>query len=417
MARWPASGLAGLLVLLLLPLRAVPASRPRESGPKPVLRIPVDALGYRVPGKLYLLSGYTSSSLDFLDATHLLLTFRRPHLLTREPESVGLDQVVQADVLELPGGRVVAEKEWVLRDRGRYVWRLGEGRALVRIGSRLFETGDDLEMRPVFDSPSHLKLVEASPDGELLLIESERERHTPEQHRQLVLHAELIGADPPAEDVEIRLARLDEKRLLMSARADQVGDLPATLNGYLGQVKTGEQHWAIRFHPFSKPQPDPGQVVTQVDSTCAPEEKVLSEQSVLVLTCPPKHNDRFVEVYTLSGQKLWDGRWQSNFTWPAFRVSANSASVAISWLAINRPVGSQESIDDESVQTQVLTVLDAHTGALRLGLAVDPIVSAGANFALSGDGNRLAVINKGAVEIYDLPTPAAAPTGNQRAAK
>lgn len=414
---WPVTGLCGLLALLLLPMHAVPASRPRESGPKPTLRIPVEALGYRVPGKLYLLARYTSSSLDFLDPTHLLLTFRKPGLLQREPESIGLDQVVQADVLELPAGRVVAENEWVLRDRGRYVWRLGEGRALLRIGPKLYEAGEDLQLHPIFESPSRLRMVEASPNGQLLLIESDRERHTPEQHRKLVEHAELVGADPPAEDVEIRLARLDEKRLLMSARADEAGDLPVTLNGYLTQQKSAEQRWMVRFHPFDKPQTEASSIVAEVDSTCTPQEKVLNDESVLLLTCPPKHNDRFVEAYTLAGKKLWDGRWQSNFTWPAFRVSANGASVAISWLAINHPVGPDESIDDEAVQTQVLTVLDAHSGALRLGLAVDPIVSAGANFALSADGDRLAVINKGSVEIYDLPKPAASSERNQRAAK
>jgi hypothetical protein len=76
---------------------------------------------------------------------------------------------------------------------------------------------------------------------------------------------------------------------------------------------------------------------------------------------------------------------------------------------VNRPVTPTDGIDDEEVQSQVLTVLDAHTGALRMGMVVSPIVSAGGNFALSGDGNRLAVVNRGAIEIYDLPAPAAPP--------
>ena len=41
-------------------------------------------------------------------------------------------------------------------------------------------------------------------------------------------------------------------------------------------------------------------------------------------------------------------------------------------------------------------------------MVVSPIVSAGANFALSADGNRLAVVNRGAIEIYDLPAACAA---------
>jgi hypothetical protein len=44
-------------------------------------------------------------------------------------------------------------------------------------------------------------------------------------------------------------------------------------------------------------------------------------------------------------------------------------------------------------------------------MVVNPIVSAGGNFALSGDGNRLAVVNRGAIEVYDLPPPATPPDG------
>jgi hypothetical protein len=411
-ARWR-SGY--LLTLLLCVSAGLGASKERESGPHPAIRIPTESLGYRVQGKLYLLARYTSSSLDFLDETHLLFTFRRPRLLKREEGSDGLEQVVQADVIALPEGQVVAEDQWLLRDRGRYLWRIGDHHALLRIGSNLYQIDNELHLEQVYKSPSRLREVEASPDGKLLLLESDRERHTPEQHRQLALHAQLVGAEPPEEDVEIRIARLDQKKLLMSARADQAGDLPATVAGYFTQQKVKDPHWNVYFHPFDRPQPNGGDLVTGVDSSCEPSEKALSEQTALILSCPPGRGDRFVAAYSLDGHKLWDGRWQSNFTWPAFRVSEGGASVAISWLAVNRPVTPTEGIDDEEVQSQVLTVLDAHTGALRMGMVVSPIVSAGGNFALSADGNRLAVVNRGAIEIYDLPPPAT--PANGRAAK
>ena len=73
------------------------------------MRIPVEQLGYRAPGKLYLLARYSSSSVEFLDPTHVLLTFREPRLLLRQQGSDGLDQVVEANVLELPTGKVVAQ--------------------------------------------------------------------------------------------------------------------------------------------------------------------------------------------------------------------------------------------------------------------------------------------------------------------
>ena len=120
----PPCGQAGLAVLLLFLATASAQAREHETGLQPTVRIPVEPLGYRPPGKLYLLARYSSSSLDFLDSTHLLFTFREPRLLLRGQGSGGLDQVIQAEVLELPTGKVVAEDQWLLHDRARYLWRL-----------------------------------------------------------------------------------------------------------------------------------------------------------------------------------------------------------------------------------------------------------------------------------------------------
>ena len=78
-------------------------------------------------------------------------------------------------------------------------------------------------------------------------------------------------------------------------------------------------------------------------------------------------------------------------------------------------MSAREPINDEDVQNQVLSVLDSRTGSLRIALLIKPIVSAGGNFALSADGNRLAVLNHGTIEVYDLAAPA--PTQTEQAAK
>ena len=379
------------------------------------MRISVQSLSYRPPGKLYLLARYSSSSLDFLDSTHLLLTFRRPRLMLREQDSDGLDQVIQADVLELPTGRVVAEDQWLLHDRERYLWRLADNKVMLRVGHSLYETDSKLQLKPLYRSPTELEEVETSPDGRLLVVESELERHSPEEHERLTKQAALTGARPPAEDVQIRMMRIDQPKLMLSAHADAAGDLPATVDGFFSQEKVGENNWNVRFHPYEKAEPTGGDIVAHVDSACDPSEKVLNAQSILVLTCPPGHDDRFVAAYSLNNHKLWDGRWQSNFTWPAFRVAQSGTSVAISWLAVNHPVSATAPISDDEVQNQVLSVLDSRTGSLRLAVPLKPIVSAGGNFALSADGNRLAVLNHGEIDIYDLPAPA--PPPSERAAK
>ena len=146
-ARWREACLVGLCFCLA----AGPAqARDRDSAPQPALRIPVDSLGYRPPGKLYLLARYSSSSLDFLDSTHLLLTFRKPRLLLREEGSGGLDQVIEADVLELPSGKVIAQDQWLLHDRARYLWRMADDKTLLRIGSHLYQADTRLHLKPLY---------------------------------------------------------------------------------------------------------------------------------------------------------------------------------------------------------------------------------------------------------------------------
>ena len=72
-----------VIVLVLWPAGA-PLSGSSHSkepaGPGPEERILVQPLGYRPPGPLYMLSGRAFSTLDFIDAHHLLFTFHQPRL-------------------------------------------------------------------------------------------------------------------------------------------------------------------------------------------------------------------------------------------------------------------------------------------------------------------------------------------------
>ena len=55
-----------------------------------------------------------------------------------------------------------------------------------------------LHLTPLYVSPTELEGVETSPDGKLLVLESELEKHTPEEHARLAHHAAMVGANPPA---------------------------------------------------------------------------------------------------------------------------------------------------------------------------------------------------------------------------
>ena len=145
--------LAFLAALLCLSLPAQGEKKNNDAGPKPDLRIPVEPLGYMAPSSFYLTARLSSISLDFIDKDHLLFTFRLPGLMTRLPNEPpdDEDQTIRAVVVELPSGNVTAKTDWRMHDRSRYLWRLAEGRFLVRQRSSLFLTDPSLELRPYLE--------------------------------------------------------------------------------------------------------------------------------------------------------------------------------------------------------------------------------------------------------------------------
>src|SRR5581483_9930480 len=133
--------LAGVVVLFLLlsafgaqPQTEVSSSA-KAADPKPSVRIDLSPLGYKIPnGMERLTEGEASGSLNFLDSTHVLLTFDSKGLFRRLPSCPPehADRMVHAVVLDLVTGKAVKEADWYLHDRQQYVWPFGTGKLLLR---------------------------------------------------------------------------------------------------------------------------------------------------------------------------------------------------------------------------------------------------------------------------------------------
>jgi hypothetical protein len=408
------------LITLVLWLAGAPLSGSSHSkeppGPGPEERILVAPLGYRPPGSLYMLSGKTFSSLDFIDADHLLFTFRLPRLMRRE-ESPGRsdnDQVIQAVTLSLPGGSVLATSEWRMHDRSRYLWPLGDGKFLVRQRNTYALTDDSLNLHPYIEVATQVLETEESPDGRVLVIEHEFERHTAEEHTKLEAQAVQYGEPPPAEDTQITLIDIASRKVLTALRTETPIHVPVTSSGYVGVAKEkSEDQFLIRFFPFE------GQsvVLGKVASTCRPHENFLSQNALIIESCGPKSPDAYLDAWTTDGKKLWSGRREGHLVWPNFAYSRTGDRFAVSLLRINHTIDLADSLIDDDVREQVVQVFDSATGTLLMSTAASPILTAGQNFALSQDGKRLAVLHDGAIEIYKVPSPPVAEKSGPLAAK
>ena len=382
----------------------------------PAERILVEPLGYRPPGSLYMLAAKAFTSLDFVDDHHLLFTFRQPRLLQREerPGRLDNDQIIRALILGLQNGDVIASAEWRMHDKSRYLWPLGGGRFLVRQRNSYSLTDVSLKLRPYIDVSTQVFETEVSPDGHLVVMEHEFEKHTPEQHDKLTAQAMQFGDPPPAEDTQITLLNADSREVLGALHTELPIHVPVTGNGYVGVTQNkSEDQFLVRFYPFA------GQPVLlgKVASTCTPHEDFLNHEALVIESCGPKSDDIYLDAWTTAGKKLWSASREGHLVWPTFAYARSGERFAVGVLRVAHPIDLADSLNDEDVREQVVQVFDTATGALLLATNASPILTAGQNFALSDDGRRLAVLRGGAIEIYDVPSPPAPQKTDAPAAK
>jgi hypothetical protein len=391
------------LVLWLAGVPCMASSHDKQPRPaEPEERIPVSPMGYRPPGPLYMLSGKAFTSLDFIDDHHLLFTFRLPRLMRREenPGRFDNDQMIQALTLELPEGKVQASSEWRMHDRSRYLWPLGGGRFLVRQANTFSLTDESLKLHPYIDVATPVLQTEVSPDGRILVVEHQYERHAPEEHSKLEAQARQYGEPPPNEDTQITVLNIASRQVLAALKTESPIHVPITSTGYVGVAKDkGEDQFLIRFVPFA----GESLVLGRVASTCTPHEEFLSPQALMIESCGPRSPDVYLDAWTTEGKKLWNGQREGHLVWPNFAYSRTSGRFAVSLLRVNHYIDLVDSLNDEDVREQRVQVFDSATGALLMETTASPILTAGQNFALSEDGERLAVLREGAIEIYKVP--------------
>jgi hypothetical protein len=397
--------LAFITALLCASPFAHTQQKKNDAGPEPDLRIPVEPLGYMAPSSFYLTSRLSSTSLDFIDKDHLLFTFRLPGLMKRLPDDPpdDEDQMIRANILELPSGNVTAKTDWRMHDRSRYLWRLGEGRFLIRQRSSLFLTDTSLELRPYIQSDTALDSIQVSPDRKVIVVESESKK---ESHQTVASTAPTFGDLflPEAKPVQIYILHADTRSVIAHAETLNAVEIPMMGEGRLQALPSKENKWLIRYLPFR----GEARTLTEVPSFCHPTEETVSSDVTLVMTCPRSGNDHQIFAVNLDGRTLWQQRWESRYVWPTFQLTQDGSRFAFSSLQMNHSVGSMEAIDETNIVHQVVGVFDTQTGQLRMVKNATPILSAGQNYALSPDGSRFAVLRDGAIEVYDLP-PVSAP--------
>lgn len=384
-----------------------PSTSVQTSQSQPANRIPLQSLGFQPPGTTVAFDHTSVLSLSFLDADHVLFTFRLGGLLKRLPDCPrdDEDQQIRALVLELPSGKVTASADWRMHDHGQYLWSLKDGQVLIRQRDALFTTDSTLQLRPYAETKSRIEAVQESPDGKLLLVQIDVERHGEEEHQKLADEAQKNGASPPREDVELIAMQPENKTVLARSRVHRPVFVPMIQQGFIDALPGKKTEWDIRYAPF-KGEP---QLIGRVNSTCPPAATPLDADVISVRTCPASGGDQQAIVFRLNGERLWTAPWDSHFVWPKYSYAQRADRVAVGALRLSHSVTALDPINDEDIEAARVQVIDVLTGKVQLAVQAKPVVSAGQNFALSPDGLKFAILRDDAVELYDLPPPAAPP--------
>lgn len=413
-------------------LLATSAATALARTPPPARRIALDALDFQMLPPQVLGSGASLLTLHYVDAKHLLVTFNRRRLMPRLAgnPATDVDRNIDAVLVELATGKVLARTSWRVHDPGQYLWSLGEGDFLLRNRDRLtllsplagLAKGEVFSERPFLASNRPIGSILLSPGKDLLMLEtldhSPYVRREPKPSPGTSAYTAAAAAGDQAAETSTSLVQIDFFRLLRGAagtevqprKAGTVGArslvlLPVDSSGFVSVIDEGQSHWAFNYNRHL------GKVeeLSPFDSTCHPVPFLVSRSEFVAFGCRGGQAPRELGGFNLRGEEMWEQTFTETFTSPSFSFAPGR--FALSRLITNSAV-SENLLVPEQLASQIVTVYQMESGRQLFSINCNPLLRASQNFALSPEGNELAVVNGGAIEIYPLP----APSGKERAA-
>jgi hypothetical protein len=292
---------------------------------------------------------------------------------------------MRAVVLSLPEGKVASEALWSLPDPDRYVWMLKDGHFLLRDHDGLKIGDSSLQLKPLAALPGQFLSLQVSPDRKLAVIRS----------------SESAGA------VATRTVQLDsgQVQVLNAHSKSATEELPINAEGALETIHGKLDHWTLRVNGFG----GGSKVLGDIESTCAPTSDFISEREIFVTGCNVARIPK-IAGYSTTGALLWESETPAETISPLLVMAPNGSRFARETFVLWKPVKpGSEILWVNAVQGQAVRVYDAASGDIVLETQAAPVLDGGGNVAISPSGRRIAVLNNGAIQVFDLPQPAPVP--------
>jgi len=388
--------------------KGLPDRLPSKPTLPPVFRIPVEPLGFSPPGPIYLGQRNCLVSLDFLDENRLLFTFRVPGLIHRDAaEGAWSDErQIRAVVLALPAGAVAAEALWTVHDRVRYLWMLRDGHFLLRDQDGIRQGDAALNMKPLLHFPGPVLWMEMDPLQQYLVTNSREAASAVQKPGDVPspptaqAGMSVDGQKKGVPDLVVRILRRDSGQVMLVSRTRSAVHLPINSDGYLETLRGNGDGWLVNLNYFT----GGSKILGRVNSACPPSLDLISQRELLVTACDGTGGHR-LEAFSMDGHRLWDDQSSPQAIWPLLVMGPDGSRLVRETLAVNHEVNAYSPLDAEDIKGQLVRVFDAATGKVALETAASPPLDAGGNIAISPSGRLVAVLNNGAIEVFELPAP------------
>jgi hypothetical protein len=405
------------------------AEKPTRQQPQPWVTISLGSLGVPSMPSALVKVGASMLTLDLVDDTHVLLTFSSRGLVPRVPGDPpdDDDRMVTTELVELPSGRILATKDWHMHDHGRYLWRIGKGRYMMRSRHTLYVitpralmgTADPLKALTFPSRDGLPAAVTVSPDESMLTVETVL---PPQKADAQATDAGLMVEDPKPQvmldfyrmtggDETGQPLRLNGVGLV---RAPGMVMLPMDADGYLWEGDPQRGRWPLSFNEFGGKEVKIG----AVDSSCAPRLQMVSRFEFLAFTCMGTDSRTRMKAYGMDGHETWEDSQSETYGMPEFAFAPAAGRFAMS--RISSLVPEMDDFPGAAVpdgSTQEVRVYQTESGDLLLKAPTSPVTRFAENFDLSEDGLVAAVVNDGAIQVYKLAPPSKQDVKDLEAAK
>ncbi|MFZ0742995.1 MAG: hypothetical protein WAM85_01240, partial [Terracidiphilus sp.] len=386
------------------------------SSQPPAFAIPVEPLGFYAPGAYYEGQREALVSLDFIDENRLLFTFRTPGLIRRSHPGDDEEREIRAVVLKLPQGTVEAEALWTLHDHARYVWMLDDGHFLLRDRDNLEEGDATLELKPLLHFPGPLLWLEMDPRQQFLVTDSHEPQ--PASSHPAPSSGPASGSndssvedqDPAGQpDIIVRILHRTSGQVILVSHVRTTVHLPINSDGYLEALRSNGREWVLDLNYFT----GGSRILGRMESACTPAMEFISQDEVLATACG-SGGGRWLVAMSTDGRRLWAAPSPPTQVWPLLITALNGSRLARETLTVSHPVDAFSPLSFDDVKGQLVEVYDAADAKLVLKASASPVLDGGGNVAISPSGKRVAVLDAGGIQIYELPPAPALPQSDAK---